>query len=343
MIPSINTGVLPAQQINPSQLLGEGAKLLLETATLPSRLPTLLLGEQVTARVADRLDNNQLAVLIKNSLFTLNLPQGATVSGDTLQLKVASLQPALTFLLQDGSKESAEQNKASSVQVALSPASKYLTHLLSTQTSDAGKPVLVNAAQQPPPKVAEDLQQGVAKSGLFYESHLKDFADGRTSLAEIKQEPQAKMSQALTNAEHAATSARPQAQTQAQTQELGNLVQRQLNGLENQQLQFQGMAWPGQPMQMVIEQEKTEADREGNGQQEMQAWSTSLSLNLPALGGMAARIRLVGQTVQVSFAAEDEQAGQLITQNASRLEAGLASAGLALASLVVKDDGAAAE
>lgn len=339
MIPSINTGVLPAQQINPSQLLGEGAKLLLETATLPSRLPTLLLGEQVTARVADRLDNNQLAVLIKNSLFTLNLPQGATVSGDTLQLKVASLQPALTFLLQDGSKESTEQNKASSVQVALSPASKYLTHLLSSQTSDAGKPVLVNAAQQPPPKVAEDLQQGVAKSGLFYESHLKDFADGRTSLAEIKQEPQAKMSQTLASSEHAAASARPQ----APTQELGNLVQRQLNGLENQQLQFQGMAWPGQPMQMVIEQEKTEADREGNGQQEMQAWSTSLSLNLPALGGMAARIRLVGQTVQVSFAAEDEQAGQLITQNASRLEAGLASAGLALASLVVKDDGAAAE
>ncbi|MGR2679957.1 flagellar hook-length control protein FliK [Chromobacterium haemolyticum] len=337
MIPSINTGVLPAQQINSSQLLGEGAKLLLETATLPSRLPTLLLGEQVTARVADRLDNNQLAVLIKNALFTLNLPQGATVSGDTLQLKVASLQPALTFLLQDGSKESAEQSKSSSVQVALSPASRYLTHLLSTQTSDAGKPVLVNAAQQPPPKVAEDLQQGVAKSGLFYESHLKDFADGRTSLAEIKQEPQAKMSQTLASAEHAAASVRPQAQ------ELGNLVQRQLNGLENQQLQFQGMAWPGQPMQMVIEQEKAEADREGNGQQEMQAWSTNLSLNLPALGGMAARIRLVGQTVQVSFAAEDEQAGQLITQNASRLEAGLASAGLALASLVVKDDGAAAE
>ncbi|MCD5361634.1 MULTISPECIES: flagellar hook-length control protein FliK [Chromobacterium] len=338
MIPSINTGVLPAQQINPSQLLGEGAKLLLETATLPSRLPTLLLGEQVTARVADRLDNNQLAVLIKNSLFTLNLPQGATVSGDTLQLKVASLQPALTFLLQDGSKESAEQTKGSSVQVALSPASKYLTHLLSTQTSDTGKPVLVNAAQQPPPKVAEDLQHGVAKSGLFYESHLKDFADGRTSLAEIKQEPQAKMSQALAaSSDHGAVNARPQ------MQELGNLVQRQLNGLENQQLQFQGMAWPGQPMQMVIEQEKSEADREGNGQEEMQAWSTNLSLHLPALGGMAARIRLVGQAVQVSFAAEDAQAGQLITQNASRLESGLASAGLALASLVVKDDGAAAE
>lgn len=337
MIPSINTGVLPAQQINSSQLLGEGAKLLLETATLPSRLPTLLLGEQVTARVADRLDNNQLAVLIKNSLFTLNLPQGATVTGDTLQLKVASLQPALTFLLQDGSKENAEQNKASSVQVALSPASKYLTHLLSTQTSDTGKPVLVNAAQQPPPKVAQDLQQGVAKSGLFYESHLKDFADGRTSLAEIKQEPQAKMSQALAASEHNVASARPQ------MQELGNLVQRQLNGLENQQLQLQGMAWPGQPMQMVIEQEKTEADREGSGQEEMQAWSTSLSLHLPALGGMAARIRLVGQAVQVSFAAEDAQAGQLITQNAGRLESGLASAGLALASLVVKDDGAAAE
>jgi hypothetical protein len=62
---------------------------------------------------------------------------------------------------------------------------------------------------------------------------------------------------------------------------------------------------------MVIEQEKTEADREGSGQEEMQAWSTSLSLHLPALGGMAARIRLVGQAVQVSFAAEDAQAGQL--------------------------------
>ncbi|WP_230369477.1 flagellar hook-length control protein FliK [Paludibacterium denitrificans] len=53
---------------------------------------------------------------------------------------------------------------------------------------------------------------------------------------------------------------------------------------------------------------------------------------------MNARIRLVGQTVQVSFVAEESQAGRLIETNMARLQSGMESAGLTLASLVVKHD-----
>ncbi|MDF0604213.1 flagellar hook-length control protein FliK [Neisseriaceae bacterium TC5R-5] len=340
MIPIINTGPLPAAQINNAQLSGESSKLLLETATLPSKLPALLLGELVTARVADQLGNNQLAVLIKNALFTLNMPADMAFKGDSLQLKVASISP-LTFSLQNSSKEASQAPQENSVQVALSPASKALGQLLAAaQEGETGavlenqhtaKPVVVNVAQQPVLKVAEELQQGIKQSGLFYESHLKDFANGRTTLADIQQEPQAKMSPALNQAEQLAPSLRPQ------LQELGHLVQRQLNGLEHQQLQFQGMAWPGQPMQLVIEQDKVSEDRQGNGAEELTTWSTSLALHLPALGGMSARIRLVGNAVQVSFAAEEKLAASLINRQAGRLESGLAAAGLSLASLVVKD------
>ncbi|WP_434632949.1 flagellar hook-length control protein FliK [Chromobacterium sp. CV08] len=310
---------------------------LLEALTQPGKMPSLMVGELLTAKVADQLGNNQLAVLIKNALFTLSLPQGVTLSGDTLNLKVASLEPALTFVLQDGGKDAAPPPQDGSVAVKLSQASRYLTTLLgSGQPEAASKPLQLDAAQQPPAQLAKQLQQDVRQSGLFYESHLKDYSNGLHPLEQLKQEPQAKLTltlQALDSEQKAGAAAG--AKPQAQLQELGGLVQRQLDGLENRAVQFQGMAWPGQPMQLMIEQEKLENERRGSGDEDIPTWNTSLALELPALGGMAVRVRLVGQTVQVSFKADEEDTGQMIRQHAARLQSGMAAAGLTLAGLMV--------
>ncbi|AUH49688.1 flagellar hook-length control protein FliK [Chromobacterium sp. ATCC 53434] len=346
MIPSLPNAIAAstqgsAQSLPQLRTAIDGVKLL-EALTQPGKMPSLMVGELLTAKVADQLGNNQLAVLIKNALFTLSLPQGMTLSGDTLNLKVASLTPALTFVLQDGGKDAAPPPQDGSVAVKLSQASRYLTTLLgSGEPEAASKPLQLDAAQQPPVQIAKQLQQDVKQSGLFYESHLKDFSNGLHPLEQLKQEPQAKLTltlQALDSEQKAGaatttTAAKPQ--SQAQLQELGGLVQRQLDGLENRAVQFQGMAWPGQPMQLVIEQEKLENERRGSADEDIPTWNTSLALELPALGGMAVRVRLVGQSVQVSFKADEDDTGQMIRQHAARLQSGMAAAGLTLAGLTV--------
>nr|WP_199066724.1 flagellar hook-length control protein FliK [Chromobacterium sp. ASV5] len=341
MIPSIPSSPLPGNaSLPPGGNLPQAKvdnNVLLQVLTQPGRMPPLQLGELLTAKVADQLGNNQLAVLIKNSLFTLNMPEGSPAqSGDTLKLKVMSLQPTLTLALQDLTQEGAPA-KDGSVAVALSPASRYLTNLLTTGDSAKSQPLQLDAGEQTPAQMADALKKGVAQSGLFYESHLKDLAHGLRTPEELRAEPQARFAMHKPDAgalsgEHASA-----APARSQMQELGGLVQRQLDGLENRTMQFQAMAWPGQPMQLQIEQEALDPERQARGEQEQVGWSTSLSLDLPALGGMAVRVRLVGQAVQVSFQTDENSTGELISSHAARLDAGMAAAGLTLASLVVKE------
>ena len=92
-------------------------------------------------------------------------------------------------------------------------------------------------------------------------------------------------------------------------------------------------------MSVLIEQEHTD-EREGQGGSDAEAWTTSVSLTLPSMGGLNARLRLVGGAVQVSFATESAAAGQLIRDHSARLEQGMELAGLQLASLVVKHESA---
>ncbi|NWK77236.1 flagellar hook-length control protein FliK [Aquitalea sp. LB_tupeE] len=347
MIPSLptttaTTGTLAPQTVSSLRLLLEGGRALLDASVVPAKLPPLMLGEQVSAQVVDSKDNGQqLSVLIKNSLFNLIVPQGMTVSGNNLSLKVATLAPTLSFALQEQSTEAAQDG---SVEVQLSPASKYLTGML--QTSKPGLPATdlsLDVAKQQPAETAQTLKNNVSQSGLFYESHLKEWLDGRHNLSQVQQEPQSrllsKLNEDLASTDSRSSTANSSSSLSPRTvaPELANLVQRQLDIVENQQLQLNGYAWPGQPMQLQIQQEHTNERTGSLGADDVGVWSTSLSLKLPALGGVAARVRLVGQNVQVSFVAEEDEASGLIQQHAEQLQSGMAAAGLTLANLVVKN------
>ncbi|WP_293766242.1 flagellar hook-length control protein FliK [uncultured Aquitalea sp.] len=350
MIPSLPPTSIAPQTVSTVRLLLEGGRALLDASVLPPKLPPLVVGEQVDAQVLDRKDNGQLAVLIKNGLFTLNVPQGMDVSGDKLNLKVVNLSPTLTFALQEQTTPE-ESSKDGSVQVVLSPASRYLTGML--QSDKPARPMQdigLNAAEQNPAEVAQDLKQNISQSGLFYESHLKDWTEGRGDLHKLQQEPQSRLlsagdksalsqlSQADKSPEpsHSATLAQA---ARAAAPEIANLVQRQLDVIENQQLVLNGLAWPGQPVQLQIQQEEANERTGGSSDEEQGAWTTSMSLKLPALGGLNARIRLVGQNVQISFQADDQEASTLIRRNANQLASGMAAAGLTLANLKVTHDG----
>lgn len=332
MISPLGTSALThAQGVASVKLPKEGGRLFIEASVLPTRPPAFVLGEQLSARVAEQLDGNRFMALIKNGLFTLDLPKGMQLTSDELTLRVTSLAPKLTFALVDSAADAEVSD--GSVDVSLSPASRYLTELLHTgKASTAPAGIRLDASRQEPADVAEALKQGADKSGLFYESHVKAWVDGRLPLESLKDEPQARLGQSLDPAQ--GSSSPP---GKAALAELGNLVQRQLDALENRQVQLQGFAWPGQPLQLTIEQDKTE-EREANGAEALPSWSTRLALELPVLGGLSARIRLVGGAVQLSFAAEEAATEQLIRDHARQLESGLGAAGLNLATLSVSHD-----
>lgn len=88
--------------------------------------------------------------------------------------------------------------------VTLSGAARTLSAILDGQTSAAARVVgsepLLAPLQPPSPSViAAALARTVVQSGLFYESHLAQFAAGARSLAELTQEPQARLAGASAN------------------------------------------------------------------------------------------------------------------------------------------------
>lgn len=329
-----------------------------EASTLPSRLPELMMGEEVVARVVEQIDSQRFIALIKNGLFTLNLPAGTQLGSDTLKLSVASLTPNLTFTLSESAQEG--QTAESSAQVQLSRSAQYLTTLLTASQSSDGastdtattpqqavlsKPVLLTDTPTQPAKLAEGLAHAVNKSGVFYESHIKSWAEGRLPLQQLRDEPQSRLIETLktsvaAQSGAAETSLRGDAASAGNrvssiAPQLGQLVQRQLDSLENRTMFLQAMAWVGQPVSMTIQEEKV-AERDAQGEAINRAWSTRLALDLPKLGSVNVNLRLVNGSVQVDFLPHDDSTSQLIRDNGGRLMSGMSAAGLNLAQLTVQ-------
>ena len=299
--------------------LGDAKVTPLQTLSQPDKLPTLAAGEVVTARLAERLPDDSAVVLVKNGAFNLKAPADILLSKEPMQLRVVSTTPQIQFGLLPANTAADDKSAA----VSFTSAGKYLTALLDAGL--AAKPVvaatqtalLPNPAK---PDAGEQLRHTVEKSGVFYEAHQKAWVDGRISLDELKQEPQAR----IAHEGHAKTAA-----------ELGQMVQKQLDVHEQKTFVFQGQAWPGQAVAWEIQREEVQ-DRQAHGESELRVWQTRLNLELPSLGGVAARLRMVGNQVQVVLDAQDEQTAALIEQHRARLGTAMDVAGLALASLLVK-------
>lgn len=291
----------------------------LQTLSQPERMPALQRGEVLTARLAERLPDGSAVLLVKNGAFNLKAPTDTVFTKEPMLLRVTSTTPTAEFSLLQV-KAPPDQKSAP---VALTSGGRSLNFLLdaaATQPVVASKVTLLEDPAAP--NAGEQLRQTVEKSGVFYESHQKAWVDGRLSLEELKQEPQATLA-------HAAGS-------KAAAPEIGQLVQKQLDVHEQRAFVFEGQAWPGQAVQWQIQREQVDEREARSEDHEMPVWQTRLSLDLPALGDVGARLRMVGKQLQVVFDAGDAQSVALIEQHQARLSSALEAAGLSLASLLVK-------
>lgn len=238
-----------------------------------------------------------------------------------------------------------------------------LSSLLGGEKANAGgqalalSPLFENMDALPTTGMAQLLKQAVTRSGVFYESHLADWAQSGRSLHALRQEPQAN----LKLPEKLAELGKPDGQNNASVQEamktgsatglrdrelanlrndsnttqLGQLVHKQLDALDQNQFSWQGIAWPGQAMDWRIEREQVDQREAHGGGEEESRWSTSLSMELPNLGGLAAKIALTPAGVIVRFQTDSADTAQAIEDNQLRLRENLQRAGLSLLNFAV--------
>jgi hypothetical protein len=179
------------------------------------QLSNIAIGQQIDAKVLSQLEDGTFLVRINDASARMSLPVGTRV-GDSLPMTLVDNEPRMTFLLDPETGA-----RADSARATLSQAGRLIDNLLQTAeqsgTSPAviGKtPIVANPAATPQ-QIASALQETLANSGLFYESHLAQWLDGTRSLADLMREPQ--NNSGLATKQQAAT-------TQAETARLLNFV-----------------------------------------------------------------------------------------------------------------------
>ena len=221
----------------------------------------------------------------------------------------------------------------------LSTTARAISSVLSQAESAPGTPLalvgktpLMAAPGANPAQLAQKLHDAVGSSGLFYESHVAEWAEGKRPLASLLLEPQM---------QKAAPGEAPRTGTDLASAQLINL---QLHTHEQARVQWQGEAWPGQKMQWDISQDAPEGQQHAGteGDEEATAWRSNVRFQFPLLGDLAAHVVLQGGRVAIQLQAGSEGSAATLRQHAARLEAALDAAGWPLSSLTIAGKDAAA-
>ncbi|MCU6435382.1 flagellar hook-length control protein FliK [Undibacterium sp. Jales W-56] len=190
-----------------------------------------------------------------------------------------------------------------------------------------------------PADLSTQLQKTISSSGLFYESHLADLADGKRSIADIRSEPQAQQSIQIEEAE---VSKQPDNQLTAPTNkplantELTQLIHLQLDTLEQQKIVWQGNLLPNLPMQWEIVRDNRGQAKPSSESDD--AWQSTVRFELPNLGTISATINLRGEHVQLFVRTNKSATADVLKTRVSELANSLKNAGSSLDGISVKQD-----
>lgn len=177
------------------------------------------------------------------------------------------------------------------------------------------------------------LSQTLSESGLFYEAHLARWAKGQLSFDAVLREPQAQIGRAgLPTVQVADLGGMPE--------QAAHLAGRQLTMLEGLPFQWQGLAWPGQWMEWLV-QERPGGEGNGAAGEEVAPWSTELRLTMPRMGQVHAHLSLSGDRLGIRLSALDATTRDELRAALPLLLQGLTAAGLQAASLGVESAAAA--
>ncbi len=181
------------------------------------------------------------------------------------------------------------------------------------------QPLMANQAPVPA-QLATQLQNTIGQSGLFYESHLAEWAEGTRPLSELMREPQTLR----------APGSPP---TDPATAQFINL---QLTSQEQSRVAWQGQLLPGQHMEWEIQKE--EGGRRGGGGpdgEEQPTWRSGMKFRLPLLGEIAATVVMAGDKFQIEIQTGTSEVGSMLRSHAGELTSAMEAAGTPLSSLSI--------
>jgi hypothetical protein len=267
------------------------------------------------------------------------LPEGADLQGSPLAWIEGKQAAALTrasALLAGAQALSAPGGTAGEpgAGASLSKAGKALGDVIAAalasdtpQTAAVGRTPLMKTPGADAAAIAAALRQGMEKSGLFYESHVAEWASGTRAQAELAAEPQAR------------GMAPP---TDPATAQLINL---QLNAHEQARVAWQGQLWPGQELRWEIERgapddghDGGDGAGDGDGNAGHAIWQSNLTLRFGRLGEVAAKVVLSGGQLHIRLDAP-ASARALLEGGSGRLAEALDAAGAPLSTLAIHDHG----
>jgi hypothetical protein len=254
--------------LKPTDLLADQRRPLAD-------MPALVKGHIYHAKILEVAVNGTLRVEVEGRQLVLTMPQHWK-AGDHLSLKYMGDTGGMNFQLLTGAENSSEQ-------VSLSPIAKEVVgqiKLAQREGMDNVYQASIPATNNPQhvKQFAGDLQHAVELTGLFYESHLAEFAQGVRSLSSLISEPQ---NQGGPISHH--------------------LMAQQLNVLETQRLIWHGEVWPGQLAEWQLKIEDQPADAALLAESVVQS---HLSLELPNLGKVRASLQLIGNRLSLSIVAD---------------------------------------
>jgi hypothetical protein len=209
---------------------------------------------------------------------------------------------------------------------SISPAGKLLGEVIAAAQQHgaaagaaiAGTPLLAAPATDGA-QLAAALRDGLAKSGLFYESHVAEWAQGERPLAELAAEPQARGMAPLSDPATA------------------QLINQQLNAHEQARVAWQGQLWPGQELRWEIRRDAPEREpgqHDGGGDDAPAGWQSSLRLRFGQLGEVTAKVVLSGSQLHIRLDSP-EAARALLQDGSARLAEALDAAGTPLSTLAI--------
>lgn len=227
---------------------------------------------------------------------------------------------------------------------ALSSAARAISTVLTQAESRPGAPLSIIGtaplAQSPdahPAALARSLHDAVGASGLFYESHVAEWAEGKRPLQELMREPQ------MAHASHATQAAQDGRAAPVGTDlAAAQFINLQLHTHEQARVLWQGEVWPGQQMEWEINKDAPQDGRDGRGADDQaQTWRSGVRFHFPLLGSVSASVVMVGDQVHIQIRTGSEESAAALRLGAGALEQSMDAAGSPLSSLTIgRQDGA---
>lgn len=305
------------------------------------RLNALETGKVFEAKVLSRLSSGEFVVGIADTAARMALPEGARV-GDQLSLTLIAREPRPLFMLERPAAQDA---------TVLSTAARLIAGLLQngppSQPALPGvTPLAASATAMAAAPLETALKDSLAFSGLFYESHVAEWANGARPMAQLLREPQMQAAhvkppdaaselrsyQAAAPADGAAP--KPVAAMDLDT---GRLITQQLDTLEQRSVTWHGELFPGQAMQWEVRDESASAGGAAVPPAE-RSWQSVLRFELPSLGKVAATLQLHGGRLQLAVQAGSDASADTLRQQAGALSDALLAAGLPLDLMTVRHE-----